>query len=561
MAGRPRALRTPSAGLAVLLLVAAGVRLGLVLQEWPASNSDEGTMGLMAMHVAEGRRFPGFMDGQSYMGTAEAYVAAAGFRVFGPSLLGLRLSMLLWFLLFLGTLHLLARRLYGPSVALVSVGLLALGSRELYGSELVAQGAMPETLLAGTVMLLLGHRLLELSDDPAGAAGRGWRPAAWGVTATLGLWSTALTAPFVLASGVLVLLALRRGTAPAGQWWALGGGLLVGAAPWILHDLTHPWRESGVVGVLEVYLNGGTGLDGGQSAGLVSQVTRTLTTSLAYATGGSALAHPSSPPAWPYGYPGSWRPPTDDIVTTAWGVALVALWVVALTACLRALRRRATPPPADCDAAARARVWGRTALLVAAGLTVVAFAVSPAPGVAPANNVRYLIGLLVATPAVIAPLWDLRDARPRTGGLLRAAVLLLVALSLGLGTAQAYRDAAAGPGERPDRELIDSLQRNGIRHLYSGYLDCNRLTFLSREEVVCAVLAADPDRGLRPGFDRYLPYRAAVQDDPGAAYAFRTGDPRNAVLEGSACRWRNRWQVSGYQIWQAAGPCVPAASP
>ncbi len=48
--------------------------------------------------------------------------------------------MLLLFLLFLGTLHLLARRLYGTAVATVSVGLLALGSREQFGHELVAQG-------------------------------------------------------------------------------------------------------------------------------------------------------------------------------------------------------------------------------------------------------------------------------------------------------------------------------------------------------------------------------------------------------------------------------------
>src|SRR3954463_9462382 len=59
---------SPLLSLVLLLFVAAAIRFGLLILEWPASNSDEGTMGLMAMHIAEGRDFPSFMYGQSYMG-------------------------------------------------------------------------------------------------------------------------------------------------------------------------------------------------------------------------------------------------------------------------------------------------------------------------------------------------------------------------------------------------------------------------------------------------------------------------------------------------------------
>ena len=562
--------RGPWLILSLLLAVAAGVRLGLLLQEWPAGNSDEGTMGLMAIRIAEGRDLPSFMDGQSYMGTLEAYAAAALFRVSGPSLPALRLTMLLAFLLFLVALHVLARRLYGTAVALVSVGLLALGSRELYGHELVAQGAVPETLLGGTLLLLLGHRLLETAGDPGRAAAQRWRLAGWGATATLALWSTVLTAPFVVSSGVLVGMALRRGAASRSAGLVLGGGLLAGALPWIVHDLTRPWRDTGVVAVVDLYRHGGTGLGTERSAGLLSQLTNTLTTSLAYITGGSALAHPSSPPAWPYGYAGSWRPPTDDLVTTLWGIALVVLWVVGVASAVRLLHRgrlapsgpardRAVRDRAAQDRPARARLYGRMAMLASAGLTVVAFAASPTPGIAPANNVRYLVGVLVAVPAVVAPLWSLPAVAPRVGGPLRSAVLGLVAVTLALGTVQAYRDAGRGSGEAAGREVLAALRRDGITHVYSGYLDCNRLTFLSREQVVCAVLSADAAHGLRPVFDRYLPYRAQVQEDPGAAYLFRTGDPRNDALARSACDWRQHRQVAGYQLWQPADRCpIPA---
>jgi hypothetical protein len=134
-------------------------------------------------------------------------------------------------------------------------------------------------------------------------------------------------------------------------------------------------------------------------------------------------------------------------------------------------------------------------------------------------------------------------------------VLAFVAMTLALGTAQAYRDAREGPSEAAGRQVIDVLRREGITHVYSGYLDCNRLTFLSGEQMTCAVLSNDLAGGLRPGFDRYAPYRTEVQADRRATYVFRTGDGRNSVLARSSCRWQGRWRVAGYEIWEPADPC------
>ncbi|WP_169789696.1 glycosyltransferase family 39 protein [Actinoplanes subtropicus] len=497
----------------------------------------------MAMHIAEGRDFPDFMYGQSYMGSAESYLAAAVFRVSGPSLVALRVPMVLLFLVFLLTMYVLARRLHGTGVALVSVGLLALGSREVYGYESVTEGAIPETLLAGTILLLLGHRLLETADRGADSARR-WLLAGWGLTATLGLWSTMLVAPFVLTSGVLVWLAHRRleGRAPRGGGWALTAGLLVGALPWLAHDLTRPFGDSSLATLADLYVHGGTGLGSGQSTGLVSQVTNTLTISLAYITGGSAIAHPRSAPAWPLAFDGGWLPPAANAITTVWGLAVVLLWAAGLIGTLRTLRDRRPQ-------AWRPQSYGRLAMLVSAGLATVAFAASPTAGVAPANNVRYLVGVLVATPALIAPL---RSLFPPP---VRAVTLGLVIITLAFGTVQAFRDASHSPGEAASRQLIRALQRNGISHIYGGYMDCDRLTFISREQITCAVLFEGPRDSLTPGFDRYLPYRAEVAADPKAAYVFRSGDPRNETLARSTCRWQSHWQLLGYEIWQPAEPC------
>jgi hypothetical protein len=194
-------------------------------------------------------------------------------------------------------------------------------------------------------------------------------------------------------------------------------------------------------------------------------------------------------------------------------------------------------------------------MLCSAGLTTAAFALSPTPGVAPANNVRYLVGVLVATPALIAALRALGPAAPVLARVVRVGGLGLVVLTLAVGTVQAFRDATRGHGEAASRQLIRALQHNGISHIYAGYFDCGRLTFLSREQIICAVLFQGPGDSLRPGFDRYLPYRAAVEADPRAAYVFHSGDPRNEILARSTCRWQNHWQMIGYEVWQPAEPC------
>src|SRR5438876_3618653 len=83
----------------IIIAVAILLRLFLIAQGWPHSNSDEDTMGIMAMHIAYNGEHPIFFYGQNYMGTLEAHLAAGFFRLIGSSVFSLRLGPLLLFVL------------------------------------------------------------------------------------------------------------------------------------------------------------------------------------------------------------------------------------------------------------------------------------------------------------------------------------------------------------------------------------------------------------------------------------------------------------------------------
>ena len=58
-----------------LALIISGTLLRVLIAalKWPLLNSDEGTMGIMALHIAYHGEHPIFYYGQHYMGTLEAY--------------------------------------------------------------------------------------------------------------------------------------------------------------------------------------------------------------------------------------------------------------------------------------------------------------------------------------------------------------------------------------------------------------------------------------------------------------------------------------------------------
>lgn len=154
------------AAAAVLIVATAFVRVWLIALGLPRFDSDEGTMGLMALHIGYHGEHPIFFYGQAYMGALQAYLAGVAFHVLGVSDLTLRLGLVLLTVLFLTAMYLLIRLLYSGPFALLS----ARPSRSLRLSRRFAtgRGARPHRETPSRQLAALGHgglhRLPEASD-------------------------------------------------------------------------------------------------------------------------------------------------------------------------------------------------------------------------------------------------------------------------------------------------------------------------------------------------------------------------------------------------------------
>ena len=115
----------------VLGLLGVGWRVFLTLADTPPTNSDEAIMGLAALHAVQGRGLPIYFYGQHYMGTIEAVLAAPLVALLGPSVLALRIVTVALYALMLWLVFLLVRRLFTPGLAVLTVGLFALGGERL----------------------------------------------------------------------------------------------------------------------------------------------------------------------------------------------------------------------------------------------------------------------------------------------------------------------------------------------------------------------------------------------------------------------------------------------
>ncbi len=179
------------AALAIIAFTIA-VRILLIALGWPETDSDEGTMGLAAMHIAFRGEHPVFLYGQNYMGMIEAYVGAFLFRLFGVSLFNLRLGMILLFTLFLVSTYCLTSLLYSKKLALVTLALLSVGASNVLLPEMRAVGGAVETLIFGSILMLLASWLAFTAGEDALPRKRRRRLLAyvcWGLATGLGLWS------------------------------------------------------------------------------------------------------------------------------------------------------------------------------------------------------------------------------------------------------------------------------------------------------------------------------------------------------------------------------------
>ncbi len=504
--------------LAAIVLVLGGVGLRLILAAlgWPATDSDEATFGLMALHISERGAHPIFFYGQNYMGAVEAYLAAGFFRLFGPSLFALRLSTISLGAGFLVCVFLLARLLYGRRLALATLALLVIGPPVALFLQVFTNGGYADTLCFGALLLLLATLLAH--PESGALTQRRWRLftyGAWGLAAGLGLWSDVLILPFIVTSGAL-LLAFRWRELLRGMGAAVVAGMVIGASPLIAFAAAGNNPLQGATAVSQAP----NAAQGGALALYAGQVVGTFLVSLPAITGGAAFCPISRAESWPLAHANP-AALACTAVHGLWSLGYLALLGVALVAGARVCRPAWLTIRRDGqDSEARARLvipMARFALALSAALTLALYVSSPVAARAPQVVMRYLVGLTLATPVLLAPLW--RWATSSAGrkawmGRLALGVVTLAYL-LGLaGILQAVPSARA-EAQRQER-LIADLERRGVTTLYTDYWTCDRLAFLSHERIICATL--NPE--LQPDLDRYAPYRERVAATPYPVYLF-----------------------------------------
>ncbi len=513
-----------------IILTAIILRIILIGQGWPPTNSDEGTLGLMALHIAYRSEYPIFFYGQGYMGPFEAYLAAILFHILGPSLFVLRLGLILIFCLFLVSIYLLISLLYTKKLALLTLFLLALGSPEIFSIQLRAIGGYPETLLFGTLQLLIAS-CLAFSCRRDMPTHKRWRHlalyACWGFLVGFSIWTDLLVLPFVLTSALVLLVFCW----PEWRTWApltVIASFVLGVLPLIIYNLTVPYQESTLYDFLHVYRSDATATIDVKHIPLVQKIVGTLLVGVPNATGANPICPDQNLPLF-----GLFNRSTLNctLFQGSWSIGCLLLLILAVFLNIRAIwKQRHTAScsltPAE-SRQATVRYFARLMLLASACLTILLFALSPVSALNPWSNSRYLFCLLVATPAIIAPLWEhLSEVsissswKDKLLAVAKGTVLIYIAVVLVMGFVNTIKAIPATQQfNRQQDALIADLMRMGATHIYSEYWTCDRIIFLSDERIICGVVT----NLIEPGYNRYQPYYTMVAKDPHAFYVFPLG--------------------------------------
>jgi hypothetical protein len=516
-------------GIAASVIIALSVifRTILVLFYFPETNSDEGKMGIAGMHIAFQGQHPIYHYGQDYLGVLEAYIAAPFFRLFGVSIFTLRIGMLIMFALFMIVMYWLTSLLYSKRLALLTLLLLAFATTDMLIQQLRAIGGAMELILFGALMLLLAYRLAATAGER-----KRWRYFlyfAWGWTAGIALWVHILVLPFVVCSGLLILVFCYR------EWrtfaipcllagFMLGGFLLIPGYSAIPHALS--------------FQSGASFMAGASPAVLRYLLDKQFISTFVWGIPLTTWIQPiCTVYDLPYYGPHTSLTTSCSVLQGSWGVAYILLlavgMVLASSAFWKLRRGRFIAPSADSSTqyAAQgqsfspemqretARQFARLMLLLTDALIIFLYLRSPLSGLKPWST-RYLVGMLVATPAILWPLWRLTGLEkvsltPRWSGwttkwLSCTALALVILVALASTTWTVTTIPAAYADEQQQMQLVNDLLKMKITRVYLEYWTCYRLLFQSQEHILCA----KPPYPFTIGDDAYLPDARAVQPNP-----------------------------------------------
>ncbi|GHO84791.1 ArnT family glycosyltransferase [Dictyobacter formicarum] len=526
---------------AAIIAFAVGLRVILLALHWPPTNGDEGVMATMAYNIAYHGEHPTIFYGQDYMGDIEAYLGALFFHLFGgPSLMALRLGVVLMVGLFFVCMYWLTSLLFSKKLALVTLGLLSVGSIPYLTRQTIATGGSSQTLLFGSLAFLIAVWLALTYRRRVSARVRLLRLpmyGAFGVVAGLGMWSDMIVLPFLAMAGMLILVFCWRELLIWGGWLLAGVGVLIGLFPSLWFSMGRGLNPF----VTLFNLAHGSGEDPLATVGLWHNIVETVQVTIPTATGFPFC------PVIEYPFLGDNTPRTLQcgIVQTAWGGGYLLLILTALIFTLLLLQRFIRDKQTFTEEERHRLLVSRISqlLMVGAAIGVIAvFIRSTGPFNQPGYHARYLIGLLIILPALIDPLWSAASKLhsqafwQRVRSYSSRVILAAVAVILVTGTVIAFSEvpkAQVSDAQRTD--LVAQLEHLGVKHLYTDYWSCYSLVFASKENIICGVI----NHHLNPSHNRYPPFYTIVHQDKEASWMCPK-DPNLTTTEYDCLDWLDK---------------------
>ncbi|MDD5483632.1 MAG: discoidin domain-containing protein [Kiritimatiellae bacterium] len=442
--------------LSALIVLAAVFRIGFFifgLRHVPIS-TDEAWPALMGMHVLKGE-FPVFYWGQNYMGSHQAFFDALIFAVCGVNTFAARLYPLFFSFLFLAASGMLARRLYGRETALTTLAILVVPPAYLSmaGALSVPPEYLPLTALGSCALVLLAGIALKKSPTIS----RDETPVFLLLGLLLGciFWLHLVSISYIAVALLFVFLRDKLFFLRPAVWISIAA-FFIGSFPF--------WQFNCAHGFITFSDMGGTG--DWQSAWQLLKALFGVT--LHFITGIKIMlygdsCHFTALPVW---------------LAVALGLIICFLLLTVLLTRWRGMRLWLKWLPNGADG---------TAILLALALAVgFLFCRSERSAW---HNTRFLLPVMSAMPVLLAAgLERLRQWN-------RHVFLFLLAIIIGAqawGNILLYRawrdpETVAKKLELPDTSALRRfLREHGIFHAYAHYWISYRITFESREQIVCA---------------------------------------------------------------------------